>query len=196
LLALGTQTKADRIVLSPGGETLPENSFKTEAAFASASLQNNLSWFTYSSADGIELEFERQQMVMETKPLYAFNLEYPLPTFRNLPALSLGIRDMLGTGTEHGAFYLAISKPLALSARQRRLVRDIRLNAGAGTGRIGGLFVGLETRLAAGLSLNAELYRRRPNFGVALPLTRHLQARAYSLDGDLFYGLSLNWSSR
>ena len=49
---------------------------------------------------------------------------------------------------------------------------------------------GFHSHLKAGLFVDAEIYRRRPNISLALPLVRNVQARAYSLDGNVFYGLS------
>ena len=109
-----------------------------------------------------------------------------------IPALAVGVRDVTGTGSEHGAFYFAATKNFRLSDRQHRIVREVKIDAGIGSGRIGGLFVGAQTQFAMGLRFQAELYRRRPNFTVALPVARHLDARAYSLDRQIFYGLSFS----
>ena len=99
---------------------------------------------------------------------------------------------MAGTGYEHGAFYLAATHSVRLSDRQRRYFKEFKIDVGAGTGRIGGLFVGAQAHLALGLQIQAEFYRRQPNVTVALPITRHLDARAYSLDSHLYYGLSFS----
>jgi aminotransferase len=194
LCLLSFPTRADRIVLAPNGDTLSPEGFKTEFAISPNKGLASLDWLQFSTHDGIELEAQRLDLPTEAKKRYAVNIEYPLvPELRGVPAVSLGVRDMLGTGTEHGAFYLASSRSVLLSDRQQRLVRSLRLNAGVGTGRIGGLFFGVETRLASSISIYAERYRRQTNIGVALPLARHVQARAYSLDGDMFYGLSYTW---
>ena len=185
---------ADRVVLSPLGATLTEESYKTEFAVSPNNDRNNRSWLAYSSPDGIELEMQRIEATSDTKQRYALDIEYPLPTLKGFPALSLGVRDLAGTGTEHGAFYLVGSKSVLLSRRQKHAVRDVMLNLGAGTGRIGGLFLGIEARLTLGVNVYAEIYRHRPNVGLALPLVRNMQVRAYSLDGDIFYGLSYHWT--
>jgi hypothetical protein len=45
-------------------------------------------------------------------------------------------------------------------------------------------------RLNNGLRIQAEIYRREPNITIAMPLTRQLDVRAYSLDSHFYYGLS------
>ncbi len=192
---LPAPVRADRVVLSPEGDTLAPNGFKTEFIAGPGKGPDNLSWLQFSTPQGIELEAQRQDLETDSKKRYAVNVEYPLvPEIRGVPAVSVGIRDLLGTGTEHGALYLAATRAFPLSRNQARLLREMRWNVGIGTGRVGGPFLGLEAHLKAGVSLYAELYRHRPNFGIALPLVRNLQARAYSLDGDIFYGVSFTWA--
>lgn len=192
-LITGSACHADRTVLSPNGDTLAPEHFKTEFALSPSRNFSNLIWMQYSTPQGIEVETERLDLNTERKKGYAFNVQYPL--FYDLgpyPAVAIGVRDLLGTAEEHGAFYLAVSKALPLSGRQTRFVREFKWSAGLGTGRLDGPFFGVEARFAAGLSVHAEFYRQRPNIGIALPLARNMQARAYSLDGDLFYGVSFS----
>lgn len=185
---------ADRTVLAPTGETLPPESVRTEFALEPQRKFQNYIWLQYSTPQGIELEAERTDLTGQRKKGYAFNLQYPLTVALTpaIPSISLGVRDLTGTGTEHGAFYVVASKSIALSDRQIRLVKDLKLDLGAGSGRIGGLFVGAEIDLALGLRVRAEYYKRQPNFSLSIPLARHLDARAYSLDNHLFYGLSFS----
>lgn len=185
---------ADRIVLAPTGDTLPENSFKLEFAISPRPSLGDQSRVAYSSGDGIELEWERLEAASEAKKRYSFNIQYPLPTLQNFPAFSVGIRDLTGTGTEHGALYLAGAKTIPLNKRTKRFFKNVAMSVGAGTGQIGGLFAGVQTHLTAGVDVYAEIYRHRPNLGFAVPLVRNLQARAYSLNGDIFYGVSYHWT--
>lgn len=185
--------RADRVVLAPQGGTLAGPGFKAEFALSPYRQDENLSWLQFSSPVGIELELNRFELAGDNKKRYSFNLQYPLiPELGAAPAVSLGVRDLLGTGFEHDSLYLAVSKGIPLSDRQYRLVRELRLSAGLGTNRMDGLFVGVHTRLAAGLQLDAEWYRYRPNVAIGLPLVRNLQAKAYSLDGTIYYGLSFS----
>ena len=193
-LSLEEACRADRIVLAPAGSTLSENSYSSEFAVGSSSRDGDYIWGAYSSGDGIEMELNRFEADTEQKKRWAMNIEYPMPTLKGLPAISLGVRDISGTGVEHGALYIASTAAMPLSKRQRTLFRVINLSAGAGTGRIGGAFVGVESRMRLGLTLDAEVYRHRPNFSVGLPLIRNLQVKAYSLDGETFYGMSYRWS--
>ncbi len=185
---------ADRTVLGPKGSTLAEESIRSEFAIGPANGIGDYTWLAYSSGDGIELELNRFEASSERKKRWAMSIEYPMPTIRNIPAISLGVRDISGTGLEHGALYLASTATVPLSMVQKKLFRSISLSAGLGTGVIGGPFVGLECKLTSGLLLDAEIYRHRPNFGIGIPLLRNFQAKAYSLDGDIFYGFSYHWS--
>lgn len=181
---------ADRVILAPEGGTLAPQGIKSEFVLDPYQARGNLGWFQFSSTEGIEFEGQRVED-SDRKLRYSFNVQYPLISeFGVAPAISLGVRDLLGTGVERGSVYLAATRSFPLSDRQLKWARQFKISLGAGTGTFGGLFVGVETRLAAGVTLAAEVFRRRPNLSVALPLSRHVQARAYSLDGNVFYGLS------
>ncbi len=194
-LLWGMAAQADRVVLSPEGMALPPQSVKAEFALSPYRQDQNLAWFQFTTSEGIELEIERTDLASDPKTRYALNLQYPLVSdLGTYPAVSVGVRDLFGTGTEDHSIYLAASRSVPLSDRQLRLVRELRLNVGVGTDRMDGLFVGVEARLASGLSLSAEIYRQRPNVSLALPLTHHLQAKLYSLDGTIHYGLAFHWS--
>lgn len=186
------QAHADRTILAPNGDTLAPNTFRSELAIDPTRRVQDRIWLQYSTPEGLELETERLDLAGNRKIGYAFNVQYPITVqlVRNLPAISVGVRDLTGTGDEHGAFYLSATRDLGLSDTAALYLRDFRITVGAGTGRIGGLFGGIETRLRTGLSLRAEIYRRRANVTVALPVTRNIDVRAYSLDSRIYYGVS------
>jgi len=190
----GSSARADRSVLGPTGDTLAPESYRSEFALDPQSKSQNRIWLDYSTPQGIELEAERLDLTGERRKGYALNIQYPITysLVASLPAIAVGVRDCMGTGDEHGAFYLAATKSIRLSDRQHRFAKEFKIDVGVGTGRIGGLFVGAQTRLASGLFLQAEVYQRRPNITVGLPITRHFDARAYSLDNHFYYGLSFS----
>jgi hypothetical protein len=191
LFTLRGQAKADRVVLMPAGSVLAANSFQMEYEVSPYRQYGNLTWLQYSLPQGIELELQRYDLEPDPRALYSFNVQYPLfYDIGNLPAVSVGVRDLLGTGNEHRSFYVAATRTFALSDRQMHVLREFHLSAGFGTERMNGLFIGLQARLTLGLRINAEIYRQRPNVSIALPLVRNLQARASSLDGNIFYGLA------
>lgn len=182
---------ADRIILAPSGNVLMANALQGEFEISPYRQNGTLSWLQYSTPQGIELEVQVTDLLPDPKTRYGLNVQYPLiPDIGEYPAVSVGVRDILGTGTEHQSIYIAATKSFSLSDRQRKVLRDFRLSAGFGTERMDGLFIGLQMRLTLGLRLYAEVYRQRPNFSIGLPLARNLQARAISLDGTVFYGLS------
>jgi hypothetical protein len=183
--------RADRIVLGPDGLTLSPRDLRAEFAATPYRTEQNLSWLQYALPMGLEIQTQFLDIANDRRTLYSLDAQYPFLTeFGLVPAVSVGIRDLLGTGTEHRSFYVAASKTLPLSEGQLKMAHDFRITLGVGTERMDGLFVGFHSHLKAGLFVDAEIYRRRPNISLALPLVRNLQARAYSLDGNVFYGLS------
>jgi hypothetical protein len=188
---LGSTAHADRVILGPSAETLLPNTLKGQFLVGGKPEEANRSWLSYSSAAGIELELERLDLHTESKKRYSFNIEYPiLPDFGVTPALAVGIRDLTGTGIEHGGLYVVATHSFPLPERVYKVMRSFKASGGVGTGSIGGPFVGLEARFGTDLGVHAELYRRRPNVGVSLRMARNLQANAFSLDGSVYYGLS------
>jgi hypothetical protein len=183
--------RADRVVLAPSAETLLPNTARIQFLLGAKPEEANRLWLNYGSPGGIELEMERLELHTEAKKRYSFNIEYPiLPDFGAAPAIAVGVRDLTGTGIEHGAFYAAVTHSFPLSERVYKLMRSFKASGGLGTGRIGGPFVGFEARFGTDLGVHAEIYRHRPNVGVSLRMARHLQANAFSLDGSVYYGLS------
>ena len=166
---------------------------KAEFAVSPRSGNSNYSWFQFATHEGIEFELNRIALRTDNKSRFAFNVQYPLfNEFEAFPALSVGVRDILGTGVERRSFYVAASKGLLLSSRQQKIFRELRLNAGVGTGPLDGIFLGAQARFGTRIYLNAEWFRNKPNIGLSLALARNWQARASSLDGELFYGLTYN----
>lgn len=182
--------RADRVVLAPAGATLDPDDFKLEGLYSPYGGNQNREWLQYSSPRQIELEYNRSGLRTD-KVRHSFNIQYPILTdLGAYPAISVGIRDILGTGLERQAVYLAIGKTIGLSQRQEKLVRSLKLNVGYGTGYFSGGFVGIQSRFRGGLHLDAEVYRNRPNVSLGLDITRNMQIKAYSLDGTVHYGLS------
>jgi len=194
LLFVGRTAGAERTVLGPTGDTLAPDSYRAEFALNPQGKFQNRSWLQFSSPQGIEFEAERSDLSTERKKGYALNIQYPITYSLTsaLPAIAIGVRDVTGTGNEHGAFYLAATKSFRLSDAQHRFIHEVKIDAGIGSGRIGGIFFGGQTQLAVGLRIQAEFYRRQTNITVALPISRHLDARAYSLDSRIYYGFSIS----
>jgi hypothetical protein len=183
--------KADRVVLSPDGNLLSPDSVKLEYLIAPNRRNESLAFMQYASPDGIELEFSRADFARDTKNRYSFNVQYPfLSDLGATPAISFGVRDLTGTGLERLAFYIAAGKSVPLSDRQARFVKELRWSAGIGTGYFHAPFAGVQVRLRSGLRIAAEWWRNRPNVSLSLPLAKEWNVRAYSLNGDVFYGVT------
>ncbi len=182
--------RADRVVLAPAGATLDPDSVKLEGLYSPYGGNPNREWFQYSSPRQIELEYNRSGL-RNDRVRHSFNVEYPLLTdLGAYPAISVGIRDIFGTGLERQAVYLALGKTLGLSQKQEKIVQALHLNIGAGTGYISGGFIGIQSRFRGGWHIDAEWYKNRPNTSIGLDLTRNLQIKAYSLNGTVHYGLT------
>ncbi len=188
---LASPMRADRVVLGPSAETLAPDSARLEFLTGTDPAKANRLWLNYSSPAGIELELERDDLHTDRKKRYSFNIEYPiLPDFGAAPAISVGVRDLTGTGIEHGGLYGVVTHSFPLSERVYKVMRTFKASAGVGTGSIGGPFAGFEARFGTDLGLHAEVYRHRPNVGLSLQLARNVQANATTLDGSFYYGLS------
>ena len=189
-LLIAQNSRADRIVLAPAGATLDPDNSRLEGLYSPYGGEQNREWLQYSSARQIELEYNRSGLRTD-KVRHSFNIQYPLLTdLGAYPAVSIGMRDILGTGLERQSVYLAIGKTIGLSQKQEKWVRKLNVSAGHGTGYMGGGFIGLESRFRGGLFLDAELFKNKPNVSIGFDLTRNVQIKAYSLDGTVHYGLS------
>lgn len=187
--------RADRVILSPFGETLAPDGIKADFAISPRAGESNYSWVQFATHEGIEFELNRTDLRTDYKSRFAFNVQYPLLNeFEKIPAISVGIRDILGTGVERRSFYVSASKALLLSAAQRRIFRELKLNFGVGTGTLDGIFVGAQARFGERVYASAEWFRNRPNVGLALSVGRGWQVKASSLDGDLLYGAAYTWT--
>ena len=183
--------QADRVILSPDGNLLSPDSVKIEYLIAPNRRNESLGFVQYASPDGIELEFNRVDFARDTKNRHSLNVAYPFLTdLGATPAVALGVRDLTGTGLERFAFYIAAGKSVPLSDRQARWLKELRWSAGIGTGYFHAPFAGAQIRLRSGLRIAAEWWRNRPNVSLSLPVTKEWNVRAYSLNGDVFYGVT------
>lgn len=185
--------RAERIVLAPDANTLDPKSYKTSFLIRPDSGNSNISWLTVSTAQSIEIEVQRQHNMGDKRALTGLNVEYPfLSELGAVPAVSVGVRDLLGTGSEHHSLYLAVARTIPLSNSQAKIVRSLKLDAGVGTERINGLFGGIQIVFRSGMDVQLEGLRKRFNFGIGLPVAHNVQVRASGLNGVIFYGLTFS----
>src|SRR5438445_10257741 len=102
------------------------------------------------------------------------------------------MRDILNRGRERQSLFAAATKSVSLSKRAESVIRDLKLDAGYGTSRMAGPFIGVEGRFTLGFTAKAEYVARTLNAELAIPVTRNVQARLYSLNGHVFYGAALS----
>lgn len=187
--------RADRGVLAPIGLVLNPNSARLEYIHMASDGRSNLGWLTVGYPDealGLELEAERSNLGSRRRETFAIQYSLTGNAFSDLaPAVSVGVRDVLNRGREGRAFFLAATKTFRLSESQEKILRNWKLHLGYGSNRFSGAYIGVEGRLALDLTANLEYLAGRFNAAVALPIARYVRLRAYTLDGDLFYGASV-----
>lgn len=187
--------QADRGVLAPIGLVLSPNSVRLEYIHMASDGRSHLGWLTVGYPDealGLELEAERSDLDRRRRETFAVQYSLTGNAFSDLaPAISVGMRDVLNRGREGRAFFLAATKTFRLSESQERILRDWKLHLGYGSNRLNGAYIGVEGRLTLGLTANLEYLAGRFNAALALPIARYIRLRAYTLNGDLFYGASV-----
>ena len=195
LLAPGMAARADRTILSPRGFILPPGDIQFEYAGRTTDGHSNIQWLQLSlpgSDLGLEVEIERRYAAGRSRS--SFNLQYTL-TGNALsdiaPVISVGARDLINSDVEGRSAYFAISKTIGLSLAQSRLVSDLRVHAGYGSGRMDGPFAAGEVKLRLGCIVSAEYFQRRWNMELALPASQYVKLRVYTLNGAVYYGASL-----
>lgn len=196
LLILSTICSAERIVLAPGGMTVPPGKAKVEFLAASRTLSENYEWVTVGLPDsllGIEMELERQEFPGGKH--HTVSLQYSL--FGNLfsdmaPAVSLGIRDLLDEGSEGRAFYIVGTKTFRPEGAMGNFVSKWRLDIGYGTSHIGGAYIGADAFLPFGLVGSTEYVARRLNTSLSLPVFKYVNVEGAILNGEVLYGASVS----
>lgn len=190
--------RADRNVLAPSAFIVVPNTAKIEYATTFDRPHGNIGWVGVGlpdSLNGAELEFERFELGGKRRSTFSAQYSFTGNALSDIaPAISVGLRDALNQGREGRAFFAAASKTFKLSQQQERILRNWRLDLGVGTSHLGGAYVGVEGRFALGFTVNAEYLARRFNASIAFPVLRNLRLKAYSLNGEAFYGASFTVS--
>ena len=196
-LLLPGPVAAERVVLAPSGLVAAPSSASVEAAFRDRSTSQRIGWLTLgapSSDLGLEIEAEDVDMARRRTDLSAQFSFTGNALVDVAPTLTCGVRDALNSGRFRRSYYVAAGKAFGLSQSQERLVRRLEVHAGLGSGRMEGPFVGVRARLALGPVVSAEYVRRSFNASAALPILRGVEVRAYTLDGDLYWGARVSFA--
>jgi hypothetical protein len=195
-LAISAPAFGDRNVLAPRGLVTNPDTAHVEYTFKDTNSRDWLGWVNIGMPKQlIGLELEAEAFDLGGRRRETMSLQYSLTGngfTLQAPAISLGVRDLLNRGRERQAAFVAMTKTIGLSAGQEHLFRDIKLHAGLGTSRLEGPFVGFQTKLTLGPTINAEYVARRINASISINAMRFLQLKAYTLDRELFWGASVN----
>ena len=196
--AVAAPSRADRNVLAPRGLVTNPMAARIEYAVQDRDHDNQLGWINIGMPQqliGLELEVERFQLGGQRRETMSVQYSLTGNAFTlEAPAFSVGIRDLLRRGRERQAVFVALTKSIGLSRGQERFLKDFKLHGGLGSSRLEGPFVGFQARLATGPTLSAEYVARRFNASLSVQAIRFLQLKAYSLDGELFWGASLSFT--
>lgn len=191
----GANARADRNVLAPRGLVASPGLLRLEYLIRESDSRSSLGWATFGlPVEDLGLEVELERFDLNRRARETVSLQYTLTgnAFSDIaPAVSVGVRDSLNRGREGRAFYLSMTKTFGLSLAQDRILRDLKAHAGYGTRRLGGLWIGVQGKFRPGFTVHAEYLAHRLNASVSWPVSGPLEMRAYSLDGNLFYGASL-----
>jgi|GEM_PF-1642709 hypothetical protein len=196
LLIIAPRCLAERIVLAPGGLTVPPGKSQIEFLAASRTLSENYEWVTVGLPDSlmdIEMELERQEFPGGKH--HTISLQYSL--FGNLfsdmaPAISLGVRDLLDEGSEGRAFYIVGTKTFRPQGSVGDVISKWHLHIGYGTSHIGGAYIGADAYLPYGLVGSTEYVARRLNTSLSLPVFKYVNVEGAILNGEVFYGASIS----
>ena len=182
-------------MLAPRGLITIPNSAKAEFGIRPDRGNDNLEWVSAGlpgSLNGFEVEVERLELGGERNVTGSLQYSFTGNAFTDIaPAFSVGIRDIANNGMEGRALFAAATKTIPLSLVQSRFVRQLWVDAGYGTSHLGGAYIGIQGKLPFGPVLSAEYVARRFNASLAVPLSRHLDLKAYSLNGHAFLGATL-----
>jgi hypothetical protein len=195
LCLLVSAAKADRLVLAPRALITVPGSAKLEYAVSGSGSQNNLGWISAGlpgSLNGFEIEGEQACPAGTNRWTGSIQYSFTGNAFTDVaPAFSVGLRDVANTGPEGLALFAAASKTIPLNARLEQLLKQFWVDAGIGTGHLGGPYIGIQGRLRIGPAISAEYLARRFNASIAIPVLRHLDLKAYTLNGHTYYGAAL-----
>lgn len=191
---LASAVSADRLVLAPRGRILSPGEAEVEFAVPTSAPWQYTTWLNLGvPVQDLGLEFEYRHTMSSGRANDTFGIQYSVigEAFTNniAPSIAVGLRD-INNRAEGRSLYLAMTKSLALSQAQERLLKSVRLTGGAGTGGINGLFGGVEITLSGGLHLAVESLAGKLNTGLRLPVAPQLEIRASTFDGEAMVGLA------
>lgn len=195
---LAVRSGADRIVLAPSARIVNPSCVGATWLQSSRTPSQRAWWLSVGwPKDDLGLEVEVEGRDGRSVGRQTMSLQYSVigEAFTNnmAPAISVGVRDVLNRmGSGMGA-YLALTKTLGLSRAQERILQELRVSLGLGSGWLGGVWVGVQARLPLRSTASVEYLSRRVNASVAVPLERRLDARVYSLNGETYYGVRLHF---
>jgi hypothetical protein len=195
LVSIAQSAFSDRLVLAPRGLVAPPFSIGAEYAVHPYSPRMDIGWLTigFPKEDlGLELELERSEVDSDSRE--TFHLQYTLTgngVADFAPAVSVGIRDIMRSSRERQGLFAALTKNIGVPLAVEQTVQNLKVHLGIGTSAMGGLFGGAEARVR-GFWLGAEYIAGNVNASIAYPIVPNLSVKAYTLDGDSFFGASFS----
>ncbi len=188
LCALGPAV-ANPILFAPTGMTLTTGQFRAEAALSPGNDDGKYFWF----GAGL-MQFEANLIHFDNpngddQNLIGAQWSF-LPETSLTPGVGLGVWDIADESPEGIGAYVAVTKRLPTDM-VLPLLRDVSATVGVGVGGIRGPFAGVEAKLPLGFFVQAEYDSRDFNAAGGWAPIKLLRLKAYTLDGDFFYGAEL-----
>jgi hypothetical protein len=189
---------ADRLILTPKGDTLSTGGIKAEYAARPDSDDGQIYWVNLG-VSRIELEGARfQNFGGDTLDVVSAQVSV-LPETTFTPAVAIGARD-IANDTEgqslpysEEALYLSVSKGVPVTGGVPLLFQDVRMHGGIGTGSLSGVFFGIEGKLAPlGVGVQAEYDTDDFNYAATYSIIPALKLKVSSIKGDVYYGATLS----
>jgi hypothetical protein len=142
--------------------------------------------------DDLGLELEAERFERAGRQTGSLSVQYSLTgnAFKDSAALSVGVRDLLRSGSDRRAFFVAATHASGFAQEAHPILKEWQLHAGLGTSGLGGLFGGAEARLARNVRLAIELVSLRWNARLEAPIGLGVSARAELRNTEAFYGLA------
>ena len=210
---------ADRLILTPSGNTLTTGGLRAE--YANNADGDGIIYWANVGIGRFEIEGARfDDFGGDEMDVFSVQAEV-LPETSFAPAIGIGVRNitdesisfddggfMTETGTgvlrisadlgalksyNERSFYVVATKSLPATGGMPGLIDDLAVSGGVGTGGLSGFFFGAEGNIRPlGVRAAVEYDSEDWNWAVSYGIAAIIRARIYSMGGDMYFGAMLS----